>query len=71
MEEEKLKEICEKYCKKERFILLLYRIAKTNSVNNIEESIKTFLKHSVSKKCVKKIEIKKKYDKNNMYKKNI
>lgn len=54
MEEEKLKEICEKYCKKERFILLLYRIAKTNSVNNIEESIKTFLKHSVSKKCVKK-----------------
>lgn len=71
MEEEKLKEICEKYCKKERFILLLYRIAKTNSVNNIEESIKTFLKHSVSKKCVKKIKIKKKYDKYNVHKENI
>lgn len=53
MEKEILKEICEKYCKKERFILLLYRIAKTNSVNNIEESIKTFLnrvcQESVSK----------------------
>lgn len=71
MEEEILKEICEKYCKKERFILLLYRIAKTNSVNNIEESIKTFLKYSVSKKCVKELEMKKKYDKYNTYKKNI
>lgn len=55
MEEEMLKEICKKYCKKERFILLLYKIAKTNNVNNIEESIKTFLKASVSNKCVKLI----------------
>lgn len=49
MEKEMLKEICEKYCKKEKFILLLYKIAKTNNVNNIEESIETFLK----RKCVK------------------
>ena len=42
MEKEMLKEICEKYCKKERFILLLYKIAKTNNVNNIEESITSF-----------------------------
>lgn len=55
MEEEMLKEICKKYCKKERFILFLYKIAKTNNVNNIEESIKTFLKTSVSNKCVKLI----------------
>lgn len=51
MEEEILKEICKKYCKKERFILLLYKIAKTNNVNNIEESIETFLK----RKCVKQV----------------
>ena len=55
MEKEMLKEICEKYCKKERFILLLYKIAKTNNVNNIEESIKIFIKASVSNKCVKLI----------------
>ena len=50
MEKEILEEMCKKYCKRKRFILLLYRIAKTNKVNNIE----CHIKESVSKQCVKK-----------------
>lgn len=68
MEKETLEEICKKYCKRRRFILLLYRIAKTNKVNNIEWRIKEFLKESVSKQCVKNKNEYKKCNKMSYYK---
>lgn len=69
MEKEILEEMCKKYCKRKRFILLLYRIAKTNKVNNIECHIKEFLKESVSKQCVKNKQRHKEYNKMSYYKK--
>lgn len=49
MEKEMLKKICKKYCKREKYIILLYRICETNKINNIIYYIEEFLKQSVSK----------------------
>ena len=49
MKKEILKELSKRYCKKEKFILLLYKICKTNKVDNATYYIEKFLKQSVSK----------------------
>lgn len=49
MEKEILEEMCKKYCKRKRFILLLYKICRENNVNNIKKCIEEFLKQGVSK----------------------
>lgn len=49
MKKEILEEMCKKYCKRKRFILLLYKICKANKVDNATYYIEKFLKLSVSK----------------------
>lgn len=49
MEKEILEKLSKRYCKKEKFILLLYKICKANKVDNAIYYIEKFLKLSVSK----------------------